>query len=233
MKTHIVGILPARGGSKGIPRKNLIPFCGKPLIAWTIAHALGSSSIRDVYVSTDDDEIAAVSRDHGAKVIKRPAELAGDTATSESALLHALNVIESEVSPVDLVVFYQATSPLRQPQDTDNAVALFLREKADSLFSATQLHDSTIWMQDGAGYRSVTYDYKNRGRRQDRPPSFLENGSIYIFTPQVLKRDQNRIGGKLVIHLMPFWQSFQIDSADELELVEYYMKRFLLSPPQS
>ena len=228
MKKHIVGVLPARGGSKGIPKKNLIDLCGKPLIVWTIEHALGSSSIADFYVSTENEEIADVSRRSGAKVIRRPDELAGDTATSESALLHALNVIEAQGPSVDLVVFYQATSPLRKADDTDLAVEEFHRDQADSLFSGTRLDDATFWMQRDGVCESVTYDYKNRGRRQDRAPVILENGSIYIFRPSVLRTLENRIGGNMAIYLMPLWQSTQIDSLEELDLCQYWMKRHLL-----
>ena len=104
-----VAIIPARGGSKSIPQKNIIEICGKPLISWTIEQAQSSNSINDVYVTTDDTMIARISEQCGAHVIQRPAELATDTASSEDALLHALDCIEKE-RPVDLVVFLQATS---------------------------------------------------------------------------------------------------------------------------
>ncbi|MFP3043038.1 acylneuraminate cytidylyltransferase family protein [Treponema primitia] len=228
MTKNIIGIIPARGGSKGIPRKNIINFCGKPLLSWTIEHAKKSDSIRNVYVSTDDNEISDISFQYGANVIRRPPEIAGDTASSESALIHALNEIEKKEKKVDLIVFYQATSPLRQPFDTDKAVDLFYQENADSLFSATTLDDFTIWGERDGILQSINFDYKNRGRRQDRKPNFLENGSLYIFTPEVLRKENNRIGGKISIYIMPFWQSYEIDSYEEIELCEYYMKKCLL-----
>src|SRR4051812_30272931 len=110
MKT--VCIIPARGGSKGIPRKNLIDFCGKPLISWSIAQARNSKFISDVFVTTDIREIAQQSETFGAKIIQRPDELATDTASSEAALIHAVDEIEKK-GKIDLVVFLQATSPIR------------------------------------------------------------------------------------------------------------------------
>lgn len=170
LKSNIIAIIPARGGSKSIPKKNIIDFCGKPLIAWSIEQALGSKYIGKVYVTTDDKEISEVSRRFGATIIQRPIELATDMSSSEDALFHAISEIEMQTT-IDAVVFLQATSPLRENQDIDNAMELFLREKVDSLFSAAVLEDFCIWENTGAGMRSVTFDYKNRGRRQDRKPT--------------------------------------------------------------
>ena len=120
----IVAIIPARGGSKGIPKKNLIPICGKPLIAWSIIQASEAQMIDDIYISSDDEEILHVGTDYGARPIKRPAEIAGDDATSESAWLHAIDSIESAGTKLDLVVGMQATSPIRHSKDLDNAIAI-------------------------------------------------------------------------------------------------------------
>lgn len=141
---NIISIILSRGGSKAIPRKNIIDFCGKPLIAWSIEQAKGSKYIKGVYVSTDDREIAEVSEKYGAKVIWRPASLATDISPSEDALLHAIVEIEKEKN-VDLVVFLQATSPVRETTDIDNAIEKFISERADSLFSAAILEDFCIW----------------------------------------------------------------------------------------
>lgn len=120
---EILTIIPARGGSKGIPRKNARPLAGKPLIAHTIEHAWQARSVSRVVVSTDYPEIAAVAQRYGAKVVWRPAEISGDTATSESALLHVLNYLrDREGYEPDLVVSLQATSPLRQPDDIQNTI---------------------------------------------------------------------------------------------------------------
>jgi len=226
-KADVVAIIPARGGSKGIPKKNIIDFCGKPLIAWTIEQALTSSLVDDVYVSTDDEEIKKISTDRGAKIVSRPPEIATDTSTSEEALMHAISQIEKH-RHVEIVVFLQATSPLREPHDIDEAIVLFLREKADSLFSASVLNDPCIWSIMDHELRSLTYDYKNRGRRQERSPYFLENGSIYIFRSEVLRTFNNRLGAKIVIYPMPFWKSFEIDTLEDLEICSYLMRKKIL-----
>ena len=148
-------------------------FLGKPLIGWSIEHALGSKSISEVYVTTDDKEIAEVSRKYGARIIQRPAELATDTSPAEGSLLHALFEIERK-RKIDLVVLLQATSPVRDSDDINKAIEIFFSENADSLFSAAILEDFCVWEIIDNEMRSVTFDYKNRGRRQDRGPVSVE-----------------------------------------------------------
>jgi len=224
---ELIAIIPARGGSKSIPRKNIVDFCGKPLIAWTIEQALKSKYVKDVYVTTDDKEIADVSEKYGAKIIWRPEALATDTATSEDALLHAIAEIE-KAKKMDLVVFLQATSPLRDKYDIDSAIDKFFADEADSLFSATILEDFCIWEIYDNEMKSVTFDYKNRGRRQDRKPYYLENGSIYIFKPEIIKQYNNRLGDKIVFYPMPLWKSYEIDSPEDVEICEYFMQNKIL-----
>ena len=219
-----VAIIPARGGSKGLKEKNIYPVAGKPLLAWTIQQALASTSIDKVFVSTDEQAIANVAIEYGAEVIVRPPELAGDKASSESAILHALEVIELEYEmPVSTVVFLQATSPLRKPGDIDAAVEVFRREEADSLISVTKVDDLTLWESREGRWTSVNFDYRNRGMRQDRPTQFIENGSIYIFTPETLAAFGNRIGEKLSVYEMEFWQTWEIDTLEEIDLIKYYL----------
>lgn len=221
---HTVAIIPARGGSKGLKNKNIFPVAGKPLLAWTVLQALESRHIDKVFVSTDDPGIAGVARAYGAEVIERPQEIAGDKATSESALLHAIETIESDFNmPVGTVVFLQATSPLRTPGDIDRAVEHFRSECADSLISVTRADDLTIWESREGQWRSVNFDFLNRGMRQDRSPQFIENGSIYIFRPEILFRHQNRIGGKMSVYEMEFWQTWEVDTLEEIDLIEYYL----------
>lgn len=224
MHKKIIAIIPARGGSKGIPKKNIIPVAGKPLIFWSIYAAKHSRFVDEVFISTDDTRIGAVAQKCGAQVIKRPVQFATDTASSEDALLHALDVIEKEMD-VGAVVFLQATSPVRENKDVDNAFQCFLKEKADSLFSCTPIEDHFIWEKRNGTYVSVNYDYHHRKRRQDIVPRYLENGSIYIFTPRLLREKHNRLGGKIAVYEMPFWKSWQIDSRDDVGICEYYLKK--------
>jgi N-acylneuraminate cytidylyltransferase len=223
---HTVAIIPARGGSKGLKNKNIHPVAGRPLLAWTVLQAIGSAHIDRVFVTTDDDAIAAIAAQYGAEVIARPEELSGDKATSESAILHALEVIGRDFAmKPETVVFLQATSPLRKPGDIDRAIELFRSEQADSLISVTKADDLTIWEQRDKVWNSVNFDYRNRGMRQDRPSQFIENGSIYIFTPEVLRIYGNRIGSRLVVYPMEFWQTWEIDTIEEIDLIEYYMHK--------
>jgi len=214
---NVVAIIPARGGSKGIPGKNIIDFCGKPLIAWSIEQALGTKEIDSVYVTSDSDEILAAAEKYGANKVKRPHELSGDMAASESAIEHALSMTTREINTV---VFMQPTSPLRKKDDISRALRQFNREKYDSLFSGSVLDDFLIWEKGSSGeLNSFNYDYKNRGRRQDRKPQYVENGSFYIFKPEILSKG-NRLGGRIGIYIMDFWQSFEIDSQKDLDMVK-------------
>ena len=221
---RIIAIIPARGGSKGIPRKNLRLLAGKPLIAHTIEHAIRARSVNRVIVSTDDPEIAVVSKKCGAEVIKRPGAISGKTATSESALRHALDCLkQKEDYEPDLVVFLQCTSPIREPDDIDKAVKLFKKKKADSLLSGCRSH-SFIWRGKKSGFRPVNYDYRNRCRRQDAPEEFVENGAIYICKPGMLRIYNNRLGGRIVLYEMSRRSAFEIDSLPDLSIAEKLLK---------
>lgn len=221
-----VAIIPARGGSKGIPGKNIIPFCGHPLLAWSVACAKKCRAISGVYVSTDSDEISAVARQFGAEVIWRPPEISTDTATSESALLHALDEIEkARASKVDCMIFMQCTSPLRETSELDGAIEKFQAENLDSLFSAAELEDMLVWKQEAGKLESWNYDYRNRKRRQDATErQFVETGSFYLTRPAILRQTGNRIGGKIGMWEVPFWKCFEIDSLEGLAFCELLMK---------
>lgn len=224
-----VAIIPARGGSKGIPGKNLIDFCGKPLIAWSIEQALGAPGISSVWVTSDSEEILSVASKFGAQTIVRPKEISGDTATSESAWLHALDEIESKKGKSDLVVAMQATSPLRESSDLNRGLKDLEEGGFDSLFSCGPLEDFFIWGRDSKGeLESRTYDYKNRKRRQDITEQYVENGSFYIFKPWVLRELNNRLGGKIGLTKMEFWKTFEIDSLKSLEMCEALMNHYLI-----
>ena len=216
-------IIPARGGSKRIPQKNIYLLHGKPLIAYTIEQVQSCPSIDRVIVSTDDNKIATVAQKYGAEVIWRPLEISGDMATSESALLHTLDTLrETEEYEPDLVVFPQATSPIRQPDDIQHAIDLLLQENADSLFSACPL-SGFVWRREEGKLISFNFDHRNRPRHQDAHEDLMENGSFFIFKPWVLRKFNNRIGGKITAYLMRVIDSFEVDSPDDLELIEYLL----------
>jgi len=156
----VLAIIPARGGSKSLPRKNVLPVAGKPLIAHSIEHAKGASSVGRTIVSTEDSEIASISFSCGAEVIHRPRELADDTTSSEAVLLHSLNYLEKkERFRPDLVVFLQCTAPIRESHDIDQAVKILVNENADSLLSACRSH-AFLWHRNGENVDSLNYDYR-------------------------------------------------------------------------
>jgi len=222
---EVLAVIPARGGSHRLPKKNVRLVAGRPLVAHTIEHARRSRLVTRTVVSTDDPEIAAVSREAGIEVIERPKALASETATSESALLHVLEHLErTEEYRPDLIVFLQCTSPIRQPDDIDRAVQALLDSGADSLFSATR---STwlLWRSDGPWAKSFNYDFRARRREQDMEGEWRENGSIYVLRPWVLVDHANRLGGKIAVYEMGYWSSFQVDSVEELDLCDWVLRR--------
>jgi len=222
-----VAIIPARAGSKGIPGKNLVPVCGQPLVVWSIRQAAAASRIDSVYVSSDGDEILEVAVRAGALAIRRPAGFASDTASSESAWLHALDVVEKERGSVDRVVGMQATSPIREASDLDAAVRQFEEQRLDSLLSVSEIQDFFVWEPAGDGsFRPVNYDYRNRRRRQAITPQYRENGSFYIFRPQILRLEGNRLGGRIGAYVMPAHKMFQIDGPEDLRLCEAVMRGY-------
>ena len=216
----IIAIIPARGDSKRIPQKNITPLAGKPLLAYSIEDALQTPDIERVFVSTDDPDIAKTAKHYGAEVVKRPQDISHDTATSESALLHTLDFLKaSENLEPELVVFLQATSPLRHRDDIQNAIQTLQTQKADSLFSACKLH-GLIWRKENEEMHSLSYDYLHRKREQDSPRDLIENGSIFVFKPWVIRKHNNRLGGKIVSYEMHILDSFQVDDEADIALME-------------
>ena len=230
---QVLAIIPARGGSKGIPQKNIRPLRGRPLLAYSIEAVRQAPAVSRVVVSTDDEQIAGVAYRYGAEVIRRPSEISGDTASSESALLHALDFLkENENWEPELVVFLQATSPLRRPEDVQAAVETLQSSGADSLFSACHVEGFT-WRaalkgkdengaEEGAApLRPVNYDPTQRPRRQELSEEILEeNGSIYVFKPWVLRQLNSRLGGQITVYRMERLDSFQLDTPGDIPVLE-------------
>jgi N-acylneuraminate cytidylyltransferase len=214
-----VAIIPARGGSKGVSRKNIRPLAGHPLIAYSIQDALDAKRVEQVYVSTDDQEITEIAEQYGAKVIHRPPELANDTASSEAALIHAVSEIEKRESVINNLVFLQCTSPIRTGEDIDRALEKLQAQQADSLLSVSPSH-RFLWKEQAGEAYPINYDYRQRPRRQDMSPQYVENGSIYIFKPWVLKQEKNRLGGKIALYVMGEEATLEIDSIVDFQIVE-------------
>lgn len=222
----VVAIILARGGSKGLPNKNILPFCGKPLLGWTIEHCF-NGGIDDVFLSSDSDEILNVGEEYGARLIKRPDSISNDAASSESGWLHGLEIAENIIGSVDWVFAPQVTSPLREISDVKSAVVMAKTEKYDSLFSCNAIEDFFIWEDLDGSLNSVNYDWRNRQRRQDIAQRYVENGSFYLFKPEILRKFSNRLGGRIGKVEMESWKMFEIDNSTDFRKCEALIKEFL------
>lgn len=224
---EVVAVIPARGGSQGVPRKNLRPVGGMPLLARAITSALAASRIDRVVVSTDDAEIAAVARAWGAEVVDRPAEISGHTASSESALLHALDELELDDG---VLVFIQATSPFIDPLDLDAAVVRVVDGDADSLFSAVESW-GFVWRDGPDGAVGVNHDLRVRPRRQDRELEYLETGAFYVMRIAGFRDAGHRFFGRVGIAVVPEHTAIEIDTELQLEMSSALAS--LVAPPVS
>ncbi len=202
-------------------------FCGYPLLAWSIAAARDCPDIGCVYVSTDSPDIMKVAEQYGAEGIERPVELAGDTASSESALIHACSILMNRGIRPERVVFLQATSPLRESSELTEALSRFDEDKLDSLFSASEPEDFLMWRETAAGLESLNYAVHDRKRRQESNTAdriLIETGSFYITRLSLLMEEGNRLGGRIGYYPVPVWKSWEIDSEESFRLCETMMK---------
>lgn len=216
--SEVVAIIPARGGSKGVVRKNLRRVGGIPLVARAVDAATRCTSIDRVVVTTDDADIAAVAEEWGAEIVHRPAELAGDTASSESALLHALDVLEERSVDVGVIAFLQATSPFIDVPALDEAVQLVRSRRRDSVFSAIETY-GFLWGRTAASAAvAIGHDADVRLRRQDRDPHYLETGGFYVLRAAGFRAVQHRFFGSVGIVEVPERTAIEIDTEAELEV---------------
>ena len=206
---NIKTVILARGGSKGIPRKNIIDINGKPLIQYTI-EAAKASKAKDVFVSTDCSAIMLEAIKSKASVVMRPKNISGDKCKSEDALLHFAKQIS-----FDILVFIQPTSPLILPEDIDKGLEMM--DKYDSVFSAYKEHWIPRWTLEG---KPDGWSTESRPMRQDRKERWVENGAVYITSRKQLEKSRLRYSGNIGILEMPVHRSFQIDTTDDLELVK-------------
>ncbi|MDC2891341.1 acylneuraminate cytidylyltransferase family protein [Psychrosphaera algicola] len=187
-----VALIPARGGSKGLPRKNIISLCGKPLIGWTIEAAKKSNKIDLVYVSTEDMEIAKIAKEHGAKVILRPSEYANDDSTSEVVISHAIDVLELEGLQISTIALLQPTSPLRNELDIDDAFDVYQKYDAQCVLSVMEPEfcaAKAYKLNEDGTITGLLFPDAPYRRRQDLPAALLPNGAIYIIKCSVFKSD--------------------------------------------
>jgi N-acylneuraminate cytidylyltransferase len=219
-------IIPARGGSKGIPRKNVLPLLGKPLIVWTIEAARQAQLVTRVVVSTDDEEIAEVARGAGAEVLMRPAELAEDNTATEPVLVHVLDTLrETEGYQPDIVVLAQCTSPLRGAEVMDAGIGRLLETGCDCVLTVAPVMHWHLRGEIGPeGEWRAEYAFLERGFSQQHARKFSENGALYVLRREVLEIFGNRLGGDVRALVMDWAHSVDIDRAEDLELAELLMK---------
>lgn len=225
-QNRILAIIPARGGSKGIPHKNIIDLCGKPLISYSVEAAKNSRYIDYILVSTDDDEIAKFAMEYGAKVpFFRPAELATDTSSTTEAIVHAIRGLESIGERFDDMILLQPTSPLRTTEDIDFAIEKYYQNGRSSLVSVSEVDDHPILV------RSIENDIlkpllnvSSDCRRQDMPKYYRVNGCIYINKISDIN-EKSSFNDNSIPYIMEKSHSVDIDELSDLALAKYYYEK--------
>lgn len=224
MTKKILSVIPARGGSKGLPGKNIIDLAGKPLIAWSIEASIESKYINKTLVSSDSDNILEIAKEHGADVIKRPDEFSDDTASSESVLMHALTELEEEY---DYVILLQPTSPLRNSKDIDSAFEKFFNSDATALISVCEIDNKILkaFKENKQGFiEGVSNNKYPFMPRQSLPKTYMSNGAIYIIKVDEFLKNNSFYTDKTISFLMDEIKSLDIDTKEDLEKVKSYMR---------
>jgi N-acylneuraminate cytidylyltransferase/CMP-N,N'-diacetyllegionaminic acid synthase len=215
----VLGLIPARGGSKGVPRKNIRELDGLPLIAYSIQAGLAATAIDSVVVSTDDERIAQVADSYDGRVpFTRPPELATDEAPTAPVVTHALETLQDGDEEYDVFILLQPTSPLRTATHVDEAYSKYINSNADSLISAYPTYE-TRWKQTPEGAEQLNYT-DARKRRQDREPEYVINGAIYITDVDEFLRTKKVITGTTKLYRMSERESIDIDTPFDLWLAK-------------
>ena len=215
--SRVVAVIPARGGSKGLPGKNLARVGGRPLIERAVRACRAAEQVDLVVVSTDSAEIAATARAAGARVVLRPPSLAGDTASSESAVLHALDVLSAEQPDPEVTVLVQCTSPFVDPADVDAAVKQVRAGELDCCFAALPTHE-LLWRSAGRTVHGVNHDGGPRRRRQEVEPDHRETGAFYAMRTRLLRDQGHRFCGRVGVQPVRAATAVEVDAPDDLEL---------------
>lgn len=223
---NVLGLIPARGGSRGLPKKNILTLVGKPLIAWTIDVAKNSKLITKVVVTTDDPEIAAVSKEWGAEVpFLRPGDIAKDSSPTFEAIHHALTFFEQSGESFDVVALLEPTSPLRKQTDIDDALKQLLSKFAevDGIISVGEIHLENPYVckviENGFIAPLMTGSHKI-SRRQDYPKVFFPYGVLYAAKTKVLLKEKTFYTSKVLPYFIERWQNYEIDDLYDLICVE-------------
>jgi len=225
-KDHVVVcVIPARGGSKGLPGKNIKMFCGKPLIAYTIEQARQSEYIDRIIVSTEAEEIARISLEYGAEVpFMRPMELAGDSSSTVDVLVHAINWLETvDQYAFDILILLHTTTPLRGVEDINKSITLMVEEKADNVFSVTEAHRNPYFNMVEEGSNGFVMLVKEGcfSTRQAAPKVYDMNASIYVWWKNALKEGKKVFLKQTKAYVMPKERSIDIDDDLDFKIAEF------------
>jgi len=215
----VLAIIPARGGSKRLPRKNVLPFAGKPLIVWTIEAGLKSRYIDKVIVTSDDDEIQKISLEAGSKIIKRPHKLAKDNTNLNNVIKHAINIFEEQY---DIVVVLQPTSPLRKAEDIDNALEIMERVKAPAVISVCKSNKPLNWhfsVQVNGTLKPILQN-KIISNSQENESTYIPNGALYISKTEYFNSTNTFYNDLTIAYIMTQEKSVDIDSQFDFAIAE-------------
>lgn len=221
-----LAIIPARGGSKRLPRKNVLDLGGKPLIAWSVEAAKESKYIDNVVVSSDDDEILSVARSYDAQILKRPAGLASDKATTMDALVHAIEHIQQTY---DYIIVLQPTSPLRDSKDIDGAIEYLFEKEAKSIVSVCEMEHSPLWantLPNDNSMHSFLKDEILNKRSQDLQQYYRLNGAIYICQTETLMKEKSFfLKENIYAYIMQQHKSIDIDTKIDFDFAQFLINQ--------
>ncbi len=225
----ILAIIPARGGSKGLPGKNIKELCGKPLIAWSIEHAQKSKYVDELFISTDSQEIADVAEHFGAPCPElRPAELARDTAPSSEFIVYTLEKMKKEGKSFDYFILLEPTSPLRDVEDVDKSIEMLVDNPvAESVMGVVRAEDSNpaFMVKIGEGGLMIPFMGKAETlRRQDIPDAYYFEGTVYLSKCDAYMEKKAFYHDKTLPYIVPKWKSFEIDDIIDFTIIEALMK---------
>lgn len=220
MNKKILAIIPARGGSKTLPKKNIIELNGKPLISYTIKASLNSQYITKTLVSSDSDEILTIAKQYGADTIKGPLEFSTDEATSQNVIAHVLDSINELY---DYIILLQPTSPLRDSQDIDSAFKLLFEKQATALISTYEVNNKilkTFIANEDCTIQGIANNKYPFMRRQDLPKTYMSNGAIYIINKDEFEKNNTFLTNKTISYVMAKEKSIDIDDQEDMLKVQ-------------
>lgn len=225
----ILAIIPARGGSKGLPGKNIRELCGKPLIAWSIEHAQKSKYVDEIFISTDSQEIADVAEKYGAKCPElRPEYLARDTAPSSEFIVYTLEKLQKEGRPYDFFILLEPTSPLRDVEDVDKSIEMIVDNPlAESVMGVVRAEDSNPAFMVKIGADGLMIPFMGKAetmRRQDIPDAYYFEGTVYLSRCDTYIEKKAFYHDKTLPYIVPKWKSFEIDDIIDFTIIEAIMK---------